>query len=397
MDPATGGPCQGIRNSIPELQKIGLRNEVVCLDEPSSIFLSEDLFQIHALGKGKGPWFNNPKLIPWLLKNLHRFDIVIMHGLWLYPSYAITKAIRLFKNQSLKDKNKVSHIPKVFIMPHGMLDPYFQKDPDRKLKALRNWVYWKLIENTVVNNADGLLFTCEEELHLAREPFHPYRPNKEINVGYGIKTPPPFSPKMKAAFLKLCPGIKLNSYFLFLSRIHEKKGVDLLLKAYSIQLKKELKKGCSFPKLVVAGPGLDTPYGNKILDSISKDPDLESSIYFPGLLLGDTKWGAYYGCEAFILPSHQENFGIVVAEALACSKPVLISDKVNIWREIQEAGAGIIANDTLEGVEKLFETWGTIPGEEKLSMQTKAVCCFKKNFTSEAAAIRLKQVLCTNN
>ena len=61
------------------------------------------------------------------------------------------------------------------------------------------------------------------------------------------------------------------------------------------------------------------------------------------MLTGDLKWGALHAAEAFILPSHQENFGIAVVEALACGKPVLISDKVNIWREIEADGACLVA------------------------------------------------------
>jgi glycosyltransferase involved in cell wall biosynthesis len=75
------------------------------------------------------------------------------------------------------------------------------------------------------------------------------------------------------------------------------------------------------------------------------------------MLEGDAKWGAFYGCEAFVLPSHQENFGISVVEALACDKPVLISSKVNIWREISEDNAGIVEEDTLEGVRRLLRLY----------------------------------------
>jgi glycosyltransferase involved in cell wall biosynthesis len=75
----------------------------------------------------------------------------------------------------------------------------------------------------------------------------------------------------------------------------------------------------------------------------------------PHRLRKSEKWGVLYGCEAFVLPSHQENFGIAVVEALACGKPVLISDQVNIWREIVEDGAGIAEADTEEGVVKLLK------------------------------------------
>ena len=81
MNPASGGPCQGIRNSIPELEKIGIHNEVVCLDDPREQFKTKDTFKIYALGPGKTPWCYSNKLIPWLKENLMRFDAVIVHGL----------------------------------------------------------------------------------------------------------------------------------------------------------------------------------------------------------------------------------------------------------------------------------------------------------------------------
>ncbi len=74
------------------------------------------------------------------------------------------------------------------------------------------------------------------------------------------------------------------------------------------------------------------------------------------MLTGDLKWGAFRAAEAFVLPSHQENFGIAVVEALACGKPVLISDKVNIWREIVEDGAGLCRPRHPGGTENCWPT-----------------------------------------
>jgi glycosyltransferase involved in cell wall biosynthesis len=73
------------------------------------------------------------------------------------------------------------------------------------------------------------------------------------------------------------------------------------------------------------------------------------------MLAGDQKWGALRSCEAFILPSHQENFGVAVAEALACGKEVLITNKVNIWREVEQSGVGFVAEDTEQGIVSLLE------------------------------------------
>jgi glycosyltransferase involved in cell wall biosynthesis len=393
MDPVSGGPCQGIRNSINSLAKQIDVREVVSLDDPAASFLGQDAFPVHALGPGKGPWRYSSRLTPWLEENLCRFDVVIINGLWLYHSYAVSKAVKCYRRQQKKTDLKSDL--RVFIMSHGMLDPYFQRAPERKLKAIRNWVYWKLIEAGVVKRADGLLFTSETEMRLAREPFSPYQPKKEINVGYGIEAPPSFTAQMKKAFFEKCPEARNHPFLLFLSRIHPKKGVDILIKAYASVLNENSNVEEDFPHLVIAGPGLNTDYGQKMQNMVAENPKLRSKVFFPGMLSGDAKWGAFYGCEAFILPSHQENFGIAVAEALACSKPVLISKEVNIWQEIKKEDGGIIGDDTLEGIFKLLKVWMTLSKEQKQVMQGRAYIAYQKHFEISEAANKFLQAIST--
>ncbi len=385
MNPLTGGTCEAVRTSVAALNTLAIHAEVVSLDEPMATFLKQDSMSIHALEEGKGPWCYSAKLLPWLQENLARFDVVVMNGLWLYPSYAVWKAMNLLKKSELTRNTA----PKLFIMPHGMLDPWFQEVDGRKWKSLRNWIYWKLIENRVINDADGLLFTCETELLLARKTFSPYHPKREINAGYGIKEPRSFSELMQQNFWGKCPEVRNQSYLLFLSRIHPKKGVDLLVQAYAkvIQSKPEQQR-FDMPKLVIAGPGLDTPYGQSILHLVAKTPHLKGMVLFPGMLTGDAKWGALYGCDAFILPSHQENFGIAVVEALACSKPVLISNQVNIWREIEAAGGGLVAPNTLEGAQSLVKQWFALQPDQRNTMGIRAEAVFKKEFAAASAAAR---------
>lgn len=375
MDPKQGGPCQGIRNIVPELQTLGIENEVVCLDDPNSEYLGQDPFPIHTLGEAKTPWKYNKNLLPWLLGHFHRFDTVIIHGLWSYYSYAAIKAIRKYrKNNTL--------VPKVYIMPHGMLDPYFQRAKERRLKALRNNVYWKIIENRVINEADGVLFTCEEELLLARTTFPNYKPKREFNVGYGIQPPPSYKTIMREAFAAAVPQWDEKPYFIFLSRIDPKKGVDHLIRAY-LKLEKELE---TVPQLIVAGPGLDRPYGAAMQQLASTSPN----ILFPGMLGGDAKWGAFYESEVFVLPSHQENFGIAVVEALACSKPVLISDKVNIWREIENGNGGFLGKDTEKETYDLLKKWLSLSADKQLQMSKAAQEVYKNHFTIAQAALQFR-------
>jgi glycosyltransferase involved in cell wall biosynthesis len=364
LDPVHGGPSQGVRHSIGELERLGIRNEVVSCDAPDAAWLGQDSFRLHALGPGKFGYAHAPRLYPWLLENLGRFDAVVVHGLWLWPSIAALRAL----------KKSIGSKPRFFLMPHGMLDPWFQRDPSRRLKAVRNFFYWWLVERHVVNGADALLLTCEEELRLARQTFGGYHPRREINVGYGIPEPPPFTESMRTAFLERVPGLGGRPYVLFLGRIHPKKGVDLLVNAYLQILKTD------FPDLVIAGPGWDSEFGRRVAAAVGEHP----KIHRVGMLEGEAKWGALYGCDAFVLPSHQENFGIAVVEALACNKPVLISNKVNIWREIAEDGAGVVEEDLVEGTARMLQRFveGEMAGGDKGRFRG----CFRRRFEIQQAA-----------
>jgi glycosyltransferase involved in cell wall biosynthesis len=91
---------------------------------------------------------------------------------------------------------------------------------------------------------------------------------------------------------------------------------------------------------------------------------IDDRMTWPGMLGGDLKWGAFRAASAFALPSHAENFGYVVAEAMACGLPVLISDKVNIWREIAADGAGFVESDDLPGTTAMLRRWLALSSDE---------------------------------
>jgi len=398
MNPASGGPCQGIRNSVSALEELGVLNEVVCCDSSGEIWIKKDSFPIHALGPGKFGYAYIAKLQPWLEQNLSRFDAVIVHGLWQWPVQA---TIRAFKKLKANAPPATRH-PPLFIMPHGMLDPWFQLDKSRRLKAIRNSIYWWLFERLALNSADALLFTCEEELRLARTTFGGYRPKREVNIGYGIAEPPVFEMQMREAFQGKCPELGNNPYLLFLGRIHPKKGVDLLIRAFAEVLKTEKLK-TPLPHLVIAGPGWETSHGRQmreLIDTANAEicsenfnlkPENSPRIHAVNMLEGDSKWGAFYGCESFALPSHQENFGISVVEALACDKPVLISNKVNIWREIAHDGAGLVEADSVDGTARLLHRF--LVGEIKRGVGERFSDCFRRHFEIREASRKLLEAL----
>jgi glycosyltransferase involved in cell wall biosynthesis len=297
-----------------------------------------------------------------------------------------------------------------------MLDPWFQKESGRRWKALRNRIYWRLIEHRLIRDAAAVLFTCQRELELAQTTFPYYSPNREINVGYGVPDPPVYSEEMHRLFHKSCPALPHDRPFLlFLSRIHPKKGVDLLIRAYAEVYGSMESPTNAVPALVIAGPS-DSDYGREMIwlaESLlacrvftpHSFSDLRSpitdaplpmnypSIHFTGLLQGEAKWGALHRCEALVLPSHQENFGISVAEALSCGKPVLIADKVNIFREVEVARAGLVAPDDLKGITSLLLQWSDLEDDCRHRMARNAMQLFQERFHNKTTALCLLEVL----
>jgi glycosyltransferase involved in cell wall biosynthesis len=355
LDPATGGPAEVVRVLI-QYGPPGVSQEVVTLDSPDADFLKGVGFPVHPLGPGISSYKRSSKLIPWLKNNRSRFDGVIVHGLWQYGGYAVWKTMQ-------------GRVP-YMVFTHGMLDPYFKQA--FPMKHLKKWIYWLVAEYWVLRGADRVLFTCEPEADLARQSFwlHSWKP---FVVPFGTISPEGIPDAQRESFFSACPAVRGRRYLLFLGRIDRKKGCDLLIEAF-------LKIAADDPDLdlVIAGPDLE---GWKLeLERAPAQAGLSSRIHWPGLLRGDAKWGAFHAAEAFVLPSHQENFGIAVAEALACGKPVLLSNKVNIAAEIAADGAGLVQTDTLAGTEKLLVEWVRLSPAARQSMAQRALECFHKRY-----------------
>jgi glycosyltransferase involved in cell wall biosynthesis len=264
-----------------------------------------------------------------------------------------------------------------------MLDPYFKRA--HPLKHLKKLLYWRFGEYRVLRDARAVLFTCEEEMLLARESFSAYR-CRELVTGYGTAPPPVDRATAIAEFHGAFPALAGQRNLLFLSRIHEKKGCDLLIEAFAVLARQDPDW-----HLVMAGPV--TPVFGGRLKSLAEKWDLGSRITWTGMVTGVCKWGALYSADVFVLPSHQENFGIAVAEAMACGTPVLISNRINIWREISADGAGLVAPDDLPGTTDLLLRWAGMDEGARATMRENAKLCFETRFDIRTAARRLTETL----
>jgi glycosyltransferase involved in cell wall biosynthesis len=266
---------------------------------------------------------------------------------------------------------------------HGALDPWFKRA--YPFKHIKKWLYWPWAEYRVLRDAQAVLFTCDEERILARQSFWLYQVNEAI-IDFGIPYPGGDPHEQREQFFRNFPALRRKRLLLFLSRIHRKKGCDLLVEAFARVAGRDPKM-----HLVIAGP--DQEGWQQKLMALAKVRGVEDRITWPGMLTGDTKWGAFHAAEVFILPSHSENFGIVVAEALACRLPVLISDKVNIYREIVQDGAGFAEPDTLDGTVALLERWLGLSADELHQMRSRARASFEGRFEIQQAAKKLVIVI----
>lgn len=366
LNPAWGGPVQGFKNLSSQAQKRGLHVEVACVDDPSSPWLQNWHLPVHAVGKGSlGMYGYSRQLDQWLAANIQKFDAVVVHSIWMYFSYAVWKAA-------------TRHQVPYYLFIHGALDPWFQQHYPRK--NLKKKLYWRLFESKVLRDAKAVLFTTEEERQLAHNAFLPYQ-CKPVVVGYGITSPPGSlggidRQAARKEISNLHPALKGRPFCLYLSRIHEKKGVDLLLESYA-----RLNHEYQDTALVIAGPG--EPATVERFKSLGRELGLQERVVWAGPLYEDAKWAAMRAADMYILPSHQENFGISVVEALACHTPVLISNKVNIWREVEGDSAGLVEADTLEGTTKLLQRWAALSGSERESMRRRARACYENHFDIE--------------
>ncbi len=175
-------------------------------------------------------------------------------------------------------------------------------------------------------------------------------------------------------------------FVLFLSRLHEKKGCDILVDVFA-----DICEDISDLHLVVAGPDQNGTLNT--LSTLSSEKGVENRVHFPGMLAGEAKWGAFYECDVFCLPSHQENFGIVVAEAMACQASVIITNKVNIWREVLSSGGGIVTSDDREGVLSASLEWFSKTDSEKNCMRANAKIGFNRMFDISVTGRELQKVL----
>jgi glycosyltransferase involved in cell wall biosynthesis len=314
LDPATGGVLSAVELLNHALLTKGIDSRIS--DDPDVV------------SKNKDEW-------------------VIAHGLWQWPG----RVARSFGNPYL-------------VYPHGMLDPWFKKT--YPFKHFKKQIYWWAIQGKILGDAHAVCFTTQDEQALAQKTFFPYQAN-EVVTGLGVQAPPQELDISKEKFVEKYPALKGRKILLYLGRFHPKKGVDELIRSW------KKRRNPNDEVLVLAGPvNKKDSWIMNLLSLVGEDP----SVVWTGMLQGSEKWGALCSADAMILPSHQENYGMVVAEACSVGLPVYLTDKVNLWREVIDTGAGVAENDDPPGIQSLVDQW--LLAEDRAIRSHAAKQCFEQ-------------------
>ena len=274
------------------------------------------------------PYYFSIDLYKALRQNLNKFDIVHIHGLYRFPLSAAAYFSRKY------------NLPYI-IRPHGSLDPYlYNKSPNKYIKRL----YETFIENRNLNQASYIQYSTLNEMLLAKplefNSKYFISPNSVNHIQYD-KLPP------KGLFRKKYNIDKNQKIIIHFGRINFVKGLDILVKAFAKTLK-EFRDII----LVLAGPD-NEGYRMQVEEWINKE-GIDKKIIFTGMLRYDLALELLSDTDIFALPSYTESFGMAVAEAMACSLPVVISDKVNICHDVLEAKAGIVTKCDSDEVSDAF-------------------------------------------
>lgn len=275
-------------------------------------------------------------LLQWLNHHIKEFDLAHIHALFSPISTAAATIARYH------------HLPYI-IRPCGMLDP-----ADLRKKKQLKQIYAALLERPNLAGAAAIHFTSKQEAKIS-ERFGistagkiPLPQDLVIPLGVKISTDT-LSVKSLANQFSLNLVDAQIPQILFMSRIEPKKGLNLLIPA----LEKILAQGIKFNFILAGSNPQDADYEMKIKEQIDNSPLARHTI-MTGFVTGEIKAYLLQNADLFVLPSYYENFGIAVAEAMAAGTPVVISDRVHIWEDIQQAEAGWVGPLEVDAIASLI-------------------------------------------
>jgi glycosyltransferase involved in cell wall biosynthesis len=334
IDPVQGGPVSVLAGLAPAQVGAGLDVSLLATWRAGeSVELAERLraagVKVALVGPATGPLRRHASLSAAVDAAVAGADVVHVHALWEEVQHQAARAARRRGTPYL-------------VTPHGMLDPWSLSQSRWKKKL---YLAWRLRRNLV--RATALHFATQTEADVvAPLGLRPAALIEALGLDLSeFETLPP-----AGTFRSRYPAIGPRRIVLFLGRLHQGKGLELLIPAFD-----EVASGDAM--LVIAGP--DSAGYRAHLEAQIAARRLTDRALFTGMLHGAERVAAFADADLFVLPSYHENFGIAVVEALAAGTPVLITDKVNIWQDIAAASVGGVVKTDVKALASELRRWMT--------------------------------------
>ncbi len=366
LDTVYGGPQNAINDHSIFLNNNGFNVEILTNGKKNKKNSLSNNFKVHYMGNHLlGNYGFNYRLFLWLYKNKKNYDYFIIHGLWSF----YTLAARIL-------------IPnKYFVFSHGQLDPFFSTEFFKKLKKK---IYWFFIEKRNLLNSKSLLLTTKSEKNIIENTYVNTKGISKTVIKYGLCNNKVNKNEIKKRFLKKNPTFKNKKYFLFLGRFHKKKGCEILLKSF----KNLNKKGSDYILLMAGSKSVE----QKKLIYLSNKLGISNKVFWLNFLDGETKLGAILNSKAMVLCSYGENFGVSLVESLRLSKPVITTDKVNIYKSIIKYGAGFISKNNILSFSKNLIKFSNLSNKQLNQLSKNSFKCFDENFNLSVRDKSLKKI-----
>ena len=354
LNPSYGGSSSAIIDHSIALKKHGFTVDILTCDPKNSKYQNSKKIKIINQGPGFGNYGFSFSLSSWLFKNKEKYDYFIIEGIWQY--FSLLARLLLQK--------------KYFVLVHGALDPFFRLN---FFKRIKKQIYWNLIEKKNLILSNSILLTTEEEKRLLQKTYVNTDGIKKQVIGFGISKPKINKKKAKEIFYKKFPYLKNKFFLLYLGRFHEKKGCDLLINAM-----RKIKNNKNKCKILLVGPKND--YKNK-MKNLCQKYKLNSNIFWSeDSMDGNIKYGAILASAGMVLFSRGENFGVSIVESLSQGKPVLITNKINIYRKILNYNAGFVCRDKVLDIANTLKKFSNLHKSRLNKMSKKSYKCFNDNF-----------------
>jgi poly(glycerol-phosphate) alpha-glucosyltransferase len=238
---------------------------------------------------------------------------------------------------------------------------------------LKKRVAGMLYQNAQLRQAACIRAICESELKSIRAYG---LKNPVCVIPYGIDLPVKPHEGENVAALAREPNERRRKVLLYLGRIHPKKGLVNLLKAWKCAIGARFTVGEQW-NLVIAGWDQGGHEGE--LKRMARDLRIEDSVLFVGPQYGETKAEFYRNCDAFILPSFSEGTPMSILEAWSYAKPVLMTPECNLPEGL-EAGAAICFRPTVEAIEQGLQRLALMSDLERQAMGERSLKLVKERF-----------------